>query len=673
MKAAMYLLFEDGAQIKVATLSAQQGESWQAESANGKRIKIKDRDVLLKFSHPAATELMEQASLLAGNIDIPFLWECAPDEEFGFIDFANEYFGASADAIQRVALVLALHNNPVYFRRKGRGRFQRAPQEQLNLALAALERKKAQILLQQEYEAMLAQRILPKAFIGKAINLLFKPDKNSIEFKALEQAAKALNISPTQLLIEAGGIASPLALHEARFMADYFPQGCGFPPLAPLRSLPDLPLADVQAFSIDDSQTTEIDDAFSVTPGAVSGQWRIGIHIAAPALGIMPNDALDTIARQRLSTVYLPGKKMTMLPEEVIAAFTLQAGQTCPAVSLYLTVDEITWDVLKSETRIEQITVAHNLRHDLLGDVVTEANLAVASGDYPCKDALAVLWPFANHLHQIRQDVRASHGLRPESHTRPDYSYYLDTHDDGHTTIRIEPRQRGAPLDKMVAELMILANSTWGHYLAEANVPGIYRTQRGWGLVRTRMQTTPAPHEGLGVAQYAWSTSPLRRYVDLINQWQIIAVAQHGVAAKMVAPFAAHDVHLMAITADFEATYTGYLNYQNTMERYWCLRWLQQEKRTYMQAMVLKDSTLRLTDIPLVLQVPELEHQPLARGKWVLLEIGEIDEIELTVRARLLEILEQPMTGESALENQEKLSDTLHKSGQGLTFKEAAP
>ena len=48
------------------------------------------------------------------------------------------------------------------------------------------------------------------------------------------------------------------------------------------------------------------------------------------------------------------------------------------------------------------------------------------------------------------------------------------------------------------------------------------------------MLTYPAPHEGLGVAQYAWSTSPLRRYVDLVNQWQILAVAQHGITAKLV-------------------------------------------------------------------------------------------------------------------------------------------
>src|SRR5690606_2093820 len=86
--------------------------------------------------------------------------------------------------------------------------------------------------------------------------------------------------------------------------------------------LEDLPLADVKAFSIDDAATTEIDDAFSVTPLSY-GSFRIGIHIAAPALGITPGSPLDQAAARRLSTVYLPGHKITMLPEEVIQHYTL--------------------------------------------------------------------------------------------------------------------------------------------------------------------------------------------------------------------------------------------------------------------------------------------------------------------------------------------------------------
>ncbi|MCC7006791.1 MAG: RNB domain-containing ribonuclease [Ottowia sp.] len=653
----MNLLFEEGSEIKAATLLAQQGESWQAQCIHGRRIKIKERQVLMQFGSPDPADLMEQAIALARTIELPFLWECASQAEFYFVDLANEYFGVNAQSTEKAALLFALQGAPVYFRRKGQGRFTRAPIDQLQAALAALDRKKAQAQLQSEYETLLKAKHLPAVFRDKAISLLFKPDKNSVEFKALEASARALGITPVKLLVAAGGIASPLALHEARFMAEHFPRGRDFPALA-VPSVPvDLPLADVGAFSIDDSSTTEIDDAFSVH-ATQPGQWRIGIHIAAPALGIARGDALDILARERLSTVYFPGDKITMLPDEVIGLFTLSAGQVCPALSLYLTVDEASWEVIATQTCIERITVAHNLRHNLLDDIVTQANLNTDSGDYPCKSEIAVLWRWANHLHEVRQKARAANGLRPESHTRPDYTYTLETLADGDTKVHIVPRLRGAPLDKIVAELMILANSSWGKMLADVGVPGIYRAQRGWGAVRTRMQTTPAPHEGLGVAQYAWSTSPLRRYVDLVNQWQIMAVARHGITAKMVAPFAPGDVSLMAIAADFDTTYASYLQHQNTMEQYWCLRWLQQEERTRVSAVVLKESAVRLTDVPLMVTLPELVQQPLARGTDVLLDISGIDEVELTVQARLLEIFNK--TGSENMEDPESVVPHMH-------------
>lgn len=637
----MHLLFEEGGEIKAATVLSQQGEAWQVETTTGKRSKIKSRDVLLQFAQPDAAALMTQATGLSAEVDLAFLWECAPDDEFGFTDLANEYFGAGAGIAQQTALVLVLHGAPIYFRRKGRGRYQRAPQEQLQAALAGLERKKQQAALQAQYvEALKAQR-LPEAFRGKVMQLLFKPDKNSLEYKAMDAACVATGNSPMRLMVACGGVESPRALHEARFLSEHFPKGTAFPEVNVPQPQQELLLADVQAFSIDDVTTTEIDDAFSVVRAA-PGQWRIGIHIAAPALGIQRGDALDVLARARLSTVYFPGDKITMLPDGVIEAYTLQEGRACPALSLYVTVCEVTWDVLSHETRAERITVAHNLRHNLIDDVVTEANLASGAGEYPCKEQIAVLWPLANHLYAQRQAARAASGLRPESHTRPDYSYYLDTVADGQggwaERVRIEPRKRGAPLDKLVAELMILANSTWGAILAEAGVPGIYRAQKAWGLVRTRMQTTPAPHEGLGVKQYAWSTSPLRRYVDLVNQWQILAVAQHGVTAKLVAPFKPKDADLFAIVADFEATYTGYADHQQAMEKYWCLRWLRQENKTRVQAVVLKEGNVRLSEVPLVIKVAELMQAP--RGAWVVLEVLSIDEIGLEASCRLVEMLD---------------------------------
>ncbi len=469
-----------------------------------------------------------------------------------------------------------------------------------------------------------------------ARQLLFKPDKNSIEYKALEAACAELQTSPAQLMLAVGGIASPKDLHFARFLFEHFPKGSGFPAVQ-LPALPDLPVADVQAFSIDDVTTTEIDDAMSVVT-LPDGKLRIGIHIAAPALGIVRGDAIEAIARQRMSTVYMPGEKITMLPDEVVDAFTLAAGAPRPAVSLYATLDPADWRVLATETRAELVPIAANLRLNELDDQVTEEMLAAGSGDYPYKDELSLLWQWAQALEQGRMAKRESFGLKPEQANRVDFNFYVE--DDVVTILR---RKRGAPLDKIVAELTIFANSTWGKLLHDHGVPGIYRCQGGgsggWAArMQVRMLTHAAPHQGLGVDQYAWSTSPLRRYTDLVNQWQILACVEHGVTAPLVAPFKPKDADLFAIVSAFDAAYGAYADFQTNMERYWCLRWLGQQQARRVEAVVLKDEVLRLVDIPLIIRLPGMPAAP--RGSQVVLDLLRWDEVDLTVEARLIEVLQ---------------------------------
>jgi exoribonuclease-2 len=210
---------------------------------------------------------------------------------------------------------------------------------------------------------------------------------------------------------------------------------------------------------------------------------------------------------------------------------------------------------------------------------------------------------------------REAFGLKPEQANRVDFNFYVE--DDVVTIVR---RKRGAPLDKIVAELMIFANSTWGKLLHDSGVPGIYRSQGpgagGWNAkIQVRMVTHAAPHQGLGVDQYAWSTSPLRRYTDLVNQWQILACAEHGVTAPLVAPFKPRDATLFSIVSAFDAAYAAYNDFQQNMERYWCLRWLGQEKARQVDAVVLKDEVLRLVEIPLVIRLPGMPQ--VARGAQV--------------------------------------------------------
>lgn len=665
----MNVFFEESGSFKAGSVLSRQGDAFQVELPGGRRAKVRAKDVLIEFEKPAAGELMQQADEAAQQIDLDFLWECAPAEEFAYAALADEYFGASYGPVERAALVLRLHGAPVYFRRKGRGQYQRAPEEQLKMALAGLERKRQQALVQAGYEEELKAGRLPDAFAGKALGLLTKPDKNSIEYKALDAAALARGVSPARLMLDCGGIPSARALHEARFLAEYFPHGTGFPAVAVGKLPEDLPRADVNAFSIDDITTTEIDDAFSVEHLS-DGRVRIGVHIAAPALGIVRGDAVDAIARARLSTVYMPGDKITMLPDDVVDVFTLKEGDYRPALSLYIIVKRDTQEIVANETRAEYVYVKSNLRHNTLDELVTEDALAAGTGDYPHKDDIAALWPLAQALFERRQVARAGYGLKREVQRNTDYNFYVEGEH-----VSITPRRRGSPLDLIVSELAILANSTWGAFLHDHSVPGIYRTQRAFGMPsgpkRTRMQTSAAPHEGLGVPQYAWSTSPLRRYVDLVNQWQLLACVQHGVTAKLAAPFKQKNADLYAVVQGFDDTYAAYADHQRRMEYFWCLRWIKQEGRKQVSATVVKGELVRLDEVPLLLHVPALGVH--ARGTRVLLDVMSVDELTIEASVRLVSVLDAPMvsSGEPADEDEdadaadETLLDAADESAQG--------
>ncbi len=652
----MNVFFEESGDFKTGAVLSQAGEAYQVEMPSGKRSKVKVKDVLVQYDKPGPQELLDAAKAIAADVDFEFLWEVAGQEEFGFAELGAEYFGHAPQPSEAAGLILALHGAPIYFYKKGRGRYKAAPEASLRAAQAGIEKKKQQALVQDAYVAQLSAKQLPDAMAPLVHQLLFKPDKNTIEYKALEAACNALHTSAPRLMLAAGGFASPKELHMARFLFDNFPRGAGFPAV-PVPATPGgLPLAAVAAFSIDDVTTTEIDDAFSVVTLA-DGMIQVGIHIAAPGLGIQPDDAVDKMARSRMSTVYMPGDKITMLPDEVVNAFTLAEGKTCPALSLYATLDPADWRVVATVTRAEMVPIQSNLRHNDLDELVNEATLASGAGDYPHKAELGVLWQWALNLEAARMVKREGFGLKPEQNNRVDFNFYVD--DDVVSVVR---RKRGAPLDKIVAELMIFANSTWGKLMHDSGVPGIYRSQGqgvgGWAAkMQVRMLTHAAPHQGLGVDQYAWSTSPLRRYTDLVNQWQILACASNGVTAPLVAPFKPRDAGLFAIVSAFDAAYAAYNEHQQNMERYWCLRWLGQQEQRQVDAVVLKDEVLRLVDIPLIIRLPGMP--PVARGAQVKLDILRWDELELTIEARLLEVpVDAAPAADAELDYEEEEADS---------------
>src|SRR5688572_24938074 len=549
------LLYEEDGELKVGAVLDRAPASFHVESPHGRRTKIKAANVLLSFERPPAAELLGAAEQFAAGLEVDFLWECTGAREFGFEELAREYVGREPTPVEAAGVLMKLHRAPMYFYRRGRGRYQPAPEATLKLALAAAEKKKRAQEQVTAWAEALGRGECPPEIAHLQDELLYAPDRNKPETKALEQACAKTGLTSAKLFARCGRLSDSHAYHLKRFLHEFFPGGTAFP-AHELPGLPDeLPQAPVAAFSLDDIGTTEIDDAFSVQ--RLPAGLRIGIHIAAPALGFAPGSPLDAIARERLSTAYMPGRKFTMLPEDVIARFSLDHGGELPAVSLYLDIDE-QHGVRGHHTRLERVPIVDNLR---------------------------TLWRVAGALEAKRG--------RPSAGSSLDYTFSVE--DD---RVHIVPRKRGAPLDKLVSEMMIVANSTWGELLAERDVAAIYRVQ-STGKVRFSLHAEG--HEGLGVSAYAWMSSPLRRYVDLINQWQLAA----AVAGRRP-PFTRTSDALLGSLRAFEVTYARYDEHQRGMETYWTLRWLLQEAIKTLDAAVLRENLVRVDGLPLVMRVSSL-------------------------------------------------------------------
>ena len=617
----MNVFYEEEGTFKVGTVLTDNTTSLQVEAPHGKRAKIKAASVLLRFDAPSLSEFMDLAQKAAEDLDPNFLWECCESEaEFASDALAADYFGHAASPEEAAAVLIRLHNAPMYFYKKGRGRYKAAPSKALEAALASQEKKRLQAEQQARYVELLNTFTLPEEFRPSLFNLLYRPDKNTVEWKALDAVCAATKLNTSKLLEKCGAIPSTHDYHLNRFLLEHFPEGADFGALdagGELHDSIDLPIADAAAFSIDDAATTEIDDAFSVTPLTL-GSFRIGIHIAVPTLGIAPGSLLDTVAAQRLSTVYLPGSKITMLPEAVIHYYTLGEDRLCPALSMYIDVaDDFT--VIAINSRIERVRIAANLRHDTLEEHFNEHMLAAGSLDHPFGEALLTLWKFACKMEVVRGKASDS------NNEKIDYGFNVT--DD---RITINERRRGSPIDKVVSELMIYVNTEWGKQLADSGVTGIYRSQSGG---KVRISTSPAPHQGLGVSQYAWISSPMRRYVDFINQRQLVALLR-----KETPPYTRDSESLRISMRDFEAAYEVYGDFQRRMERYWCLRWLLQENVSTTGAQVLKENLVKMDHLPLVARISSLPEVPPETAIEV--EISQIDLLELTFHARFLRKLD---------------------------------
>ena len=601
----MNIFYEESGQFKVAAIVQKNDATYQVDTQHGKRTKVKANNVFAEFDGDMAT-FLENAQAQAADIDTDLLWEVCGEEEFSAETIAEEYYGHAPTKTELAATLIALYAAPMYFYKKAKGVFKAAPEETLKQALAAIERKKQQDAQIDAWAEALKRGEMPSEIAADLKTILHAPDKQSLTYKAFTKAADALKISAYELAKKTGGITSIPQYLQDGFEIKYFPKGTGFPDL-PLPEMPDLPKADVTAFSIDDESTTEVDDALSLTD-LDNGSKRVGIHIAAPSLAVKPGDKMEKNIMERLSTVYFPGGKITMLPENWIAAFSLDAGAYRPAVSIYFDVDS-EFNVGEPTCKIEAVNIAENLRIQTIEPHFNAETGLDEAGEMMFAHHQDLIW-----FHQFAVALQKARG-KYEPDRAPQYDYSIELDEEG--KVSVVRRERGSPIDMLVSEMMILANSTWAQMLHDNDLPGLFRVQPAG---KVRMSTKSEPHIGMGVQHYGWFTSPLRRAADYINQKQLLSLIDDSAEPL----FRQSDAELFAVLRDFDTAYAAYADFQRQMEAYWSLVYLQQQGTSELTATILKEDLVRIEGLPLVTRATGIPFDALPKTQ-VLLKITELD------------------------------------------------
>ena len=601
----MNIFYEESGQFKVASIVQKNDATYQVDTQHGKRTKVKANNVFAEFDGDMAA-FLENAQAQAADIDTDLLWEVCGEEEFSAEAIAEEYYGHAPTKTELAATLIALYAAPMYFYKKAKGVFKAAPEETLKQALAAIERKKQQDAQIDAWAEALKCGEMPSEIAADLKTILHAPDKQSLTYKAFTKAADALKTSAYELAKKTGGITSIPQYLQDGFEIKYFPKGTDFPDL-PLPEMPDLPKADVTAFSIDDESTTEVDDALSLTDLG-NGTKRVGIHIAAPSLAIKPGDKMEKNIMERLSTVYFPGGKITMLPENWIAAFSLDAGAYRPAVSIYFDVDS-EFNVGEPTCKIEAVNIAENLRIQTIEPHFNAETGLDEAGEMMFAHHQDLIW-----FHQFAVALQKARG-KYEPDRAPQYDYSIELDEEG--KVSVVRRERGSPIDMLVSEMMILANSTWAQMLHDNDLPGLFRVQPAG---KVRMSTKSEPHIGMGVQHYGWFTSPLRRAADYINQKQLLSLIDDTAEPL----FQQSDAELFAALRDFDTAYAAYADFQRQMEAYWSLVYLQQQGTSELTATILKEDLVRIEGLPLVTRATGIPFDALPKSQ-VLLKITELD------------------------------------------------
>lgn len=583
------------------------------------------------------TEFRQQSEDIASDVDIAELWEVVSGERMtlSFEDLAELYWGADATPTQKVALLLCLDKDSLYFE-DGKGEFTPRTQAAVEETLARRRRQAQQAAEADDlldclergelpgeltpHQQMLIDSLRNYAALGDDYtrSALVKALLNKMERKAgnLQRLAFDVLVScgqftpdePLELVrddiaeaFSEDALAAAEAVSEAELLDD--------PNRIDLTALPTI--------TIDDADTQDRDDALSLEEmqDGSEGKYSLGIHITDAGALIPQNSILDEEADRRMASLYIPDRKIPMLPTAVSHdKGSLEAGKRRAALSLIASISA-DGELVNYEVKPSIIASDAALSYD-------EANTSIATDDHPYHDMLANLHTLTEVLKRKREAAGAV-GI-----DRPELLITVESPDD----VQIKVVQRNSPAREMVAECMVLCNSLLASFCRDHDIPASYRSQTAPDLTElgadlppsvnigedgplrqflmlrrfapAQSGTTAAPHGGLGVPAYIQATSPLRRYPDMVMQRQITNYISTGKPLYSV-----EDITSVAGRADVQLRAMGKLEDQR--RRYWLLKFFKlrmekapdDEENASFQAIVLENqprrsAMLELADYP---------------------------------------------------------------------------
>jgi len=591
----------DDDQLKVGFVRKQEHDRLQVVDPRGRQTSIPgDRVVVIhqktgENQFPAmARELSERVRVRQEEMDVELLWESVggKQREFTPAELAALFYSEpSPEAVS--AIFRSLTVDTLYFRRKG---IQFIPRSSEQVGTERTRRER-----QQEHEQIRDTLIesLKRLIQSKAIEST--PDIEPILVRLQNWIRRESSDSIGTLLEEIAGlsrardVAYDILLRAGRVdpRRDRFLVIAGieeeFPAvveeaaarLAMRNGGNRIDYRRRPAFTIDDEDTLEIDDAITVEEE--DGGIVVGIHIADVSAFVEKGDRLDLEAAQRSSTIYLPANTVRMFPDPLSTNLaSLRENEDRPAFTVEVRFDH-ELNRLGYRIVLSTIRVARRLTYDIADELINNSD---------GEPALKTLHAIALRLQQERA-LRGAVTIR-----RPEFQIHVD--DGGIHVGKLDPN---SPSRLLVSEMMILCNGLAADFASVNGLPVIYRTQepRDSSAItdssdmnpiafeklrktfkRSRLSLTPGLHSGLGLGAYTQVSSPIRRYADLVTQQQFTAFLK----AK---PLPYEREELLSILTNAETTEQEIRSIEDRSTNYWILEYLSREKMTQPMSAVLLD------------------------------------------------------------------------------------